>query len=80
LEAEGRFDEVRSSIGKMNNALLMRDSVALAREICGGNGIVLDYDVARFFQDGEAIYSYEGTHEINALVIGRAITGVRAFI
>jgi len=80
MEAEGRFDEVRSSIGKMNNALLMRDSVALAREICGGNGIVLDYDVARFFQDGEAIYSYEGTHEINALVIGRAITGVSAFI
>lgn len=80
IETQGHFDEVRSSIGKMNNALRMRESVALAREICGGNGIVLDYDVGRFFQDGEAIYSYEGTHEINALVIGRAITGESAFL
>jgi glutaryl-CoA dehydrogenase len=53
--------------------------VALAREVVGGNGIVLDYDVARFHADAEAIYSYEGTDEINALVVGRAITGLGAF-
>lgn len=80
LQTAGKYDEVRSSIAKMQNSLLMRESVAYAREICGGNGIVLENDVARFFQDAEAIYTYEGTHEINALVIGRAITGEGAFI
>ena len=52
----------------------------LAREVCGGNGITLDTDVARFHADAEAIYSYEGTHEINALIVGRAVTGVGAFV
>lgn len=79
LQTEGEPDEVRSSIGKMQNSLSMRETASLAREVCGGNGIVLEYDVARFFQDAEAIYTYEGTHEINALVIGRALTGVGAF-
>ena len=51
----------------------------MAREVCGGNGITLDTDVARFHADAEAIYSYEGTHEINALIVGRAVTGVGAF-
>ena len=46
----------------------------------GGNGILLDHDVGRFVADAEAIYSYEGTREINALVVGRAITGLSAFV
>ena len=58
----------------------MRETVAWAREIFGGNGIVLDYDVARFFADAEALYSYEGTREMNALIVGRAITGEAAFV
>jgi len=52
----------------------------LAREVCGGNGITLDTDVARFHADAEAVYSYEGTHEINALIVGRSITGQSAFV
>ncbi len=49
------------------------ETVAMGRGITGGNGILADdYDIARFFSDAEAIYTYEGTHEINALVIGRA--------
>ena len=44
-----------------------------------GNGILAEYDIARFFSDAEAVYTYEGTHEINALVIGRALTGDSAF-
>lgn len=80
LQTAGEYDEVRSSIAKMQNSLLMRNSVALAREMCGGNGIIYENNVARFFQDAEAIYTYEGTHEINALVIGRSITGDTAFI
>jgi glutaryl-CoA dehydrogenase len=57
----------------------MRETVALAREVVGGNGIVVDYDVARFFTDAESIYTYEGTRDINTLVVGRAITGLGAF-
>ena len=45
----------------------------------GGNGIVLDKGVARFFADAEAIYSYEGTREMNTLIVGRSITGFAAF-
>ena len=43
----------------------------LGRELLGGNGIVLDYDVGRFFADAEALYSYEGTREMNTLIVGR---------
>ena len=53
----------------------MRETVGWARELLGGNGIVLDYNVARFFADAEALYSYEGTREMNTLIVGRAMTG-----
>jgi alkylation response protein AidB-like acyl-CoA dehydrogenase len=56
-----------------------REVVALARELLGGNGIVLDYGVAKAFCDLEALYTYEGTYEINALVCGRFLTGIAAF-
>ena len=65
---------------KMFTSLKLRQTVALAREVAGGNGILLEHDVARFFADAEAVYSYEGTHEINSLVVGRAITGKGAFV
>ena len=52
----------------------------LAREVAGGNGILLEHDVARFFADAEAVYSYEGTHEITSLIVGRALTGASAFV
>ncbi|TPW73567.1 acyl-CoA dehydrogenase family protein [Schumannella sp. 10F1B-5-1] len=58
----------------------MRETVAWAREAMGGNGIVLDYDVARHFADAEALYSYEGTREMNTLIVGKAITGQSAFV
>lgn len=61
-------------------SLRARETVALAREVAGGNGIVLDSDVARFFADAEAVYSYEGTHEITSLIVGRALTGASAFV
>jgi glutaryl-CoA dehydrogenase len=54
--------------------------VAAAREIAGGNGVLLEHAVARFFADAESIYTYEGTKEINTLVVGRAITGRSAFV
>ena len=80
MQANGEYDEVATSTAKMMNALRLRDSVAMGRGITGGNGILADYDIARFFSDAEAIYTYEGTHEVNALVIGRALTGDSAFL
>lgn len=77
---DGNFDMTNSSLSKMHNSLVMRETVALAREVVGGNGITLTTDVARFFADAEAIYTYEGTHEINALIVGREITGSGAFV
>jgi glutaryl-CoA dehydrogenase len=76
----GHFADEDSSLAKMWTALRARETVALAREVVGGNGILLDEDVARFFADAEAVYSYEGTHEINALIVGRALTGRSAFV
>ncbi|GAA5036438.1 acyl-CoA dehydrogenase family protein [Microbacterium fluvii] len=75
----GEYADENSALAKMQTALLARETVALAREVCGGNGIVLEHDVARFFADAEAVYSYEGTHEITSLIVGRALTGVSAF-
>lgn len=66
-------------MAKMFTCTAMRETVALAREVVGGNGITLDTDVARFHADAEAVYSYEGTHDINALILGRALTGTGAF-
>ncbi|MBD2762001.1 acyl-CoA dehydrogenase family protein [Kocuria sp. cx-116] len=75
----GEYRDEDSALAKMWIALRMRETVALAREVVGGNGITLATDVARFHADAEAVYSYEGTHEINALVVGRSITGKSAF-
>ncbi|WP_022869862.1 acyl-CoA dehydrogenase family protein [Yaniella halotolerans] len=76
----GVYKDENSALAKMFTAAKLRETVALAREVCGGNGITLDTDVARFHADAEAVYSYEGTHEINALIVGRAITGQSAFV
>ncbi|EMY33536.1 glutaryl-CoA dehydrogenase [Arthrobacter crystallopoietes BAB-32] len=75
----GIYKDENSALAKMFTCVRMRETVALAREVVGGNGITLDTDVARFHADAEAVYSYEGTHEINALIAGRAITGTGAF-
>jgi len=78
-QAKGIYRDQDSALAKMQTCLLMRETVALAREVVGGNGITLDTDVGRFHADAEAVYSYEGTHEINALIVGRALTGESAF-
>ncbi|EJD8444862.1 acyl-CoA dehydrogenase family protein [Staphylococcus pseudintermedius] len=81
MQENGEYDELATSTAKMMNALRLRESVAMGRGITGGNGILAgEHDIARFFSDAEAIYTYEGTHEMNALVIGRALTGVSAFV
>lgn len=72
-------DDVSASLVKLVAADRLRESVALARETMGGNGILLDNDAVRFFADAEAMYTFEGTREINTLIIGRALTGLSAF-
>ncbi|WP_432534386.1 acyl-CoA dehydrogenase family protein [Kineococcus arenarius] len=68
-----------ASLAKLWTADRLRETVALARETVGGEGITLDTDVSRFFADAEALYTYEGTREVNTLIVGRAITGLSAF-
>ncbi|MDQ1549929.1 MAG: glutaryl-CoA dehydrogenase [Microbacteriaceae bacterium] len=77
---DGTQRDEHSALAKVYTTSRMRETVAWCRELFGGNGIVLDYDVMRFFADSEAIYSYEGTREMNTLIVGRAITGKAAFV
>lgn len=80
LQDEGNLKDEHASLAKVFCTMRTRDIVSRAREVMGGNGILLEYDVARFVADSEAIYSYEGTKEINSLIVGRSITGFSAFV
>ncbi len=80
MQEAGEQRDEHSALAKAFTTARLRESVAWCRELFGGNGIVLDYEVARFFADAEALYSYEGTREMNALIVGRAITGQAAFV
>jgi len=80
LHAEGKLGDHQPALAKAFTTARMRETVAWAREVCGGNGISLDYHVARFFADAEALYSYEGTYQMQNLIVGKAITGLSAFI
>lgn len=80
LQDQGMLKDEHASLAKVFCSLRTRDIVSKAREVMGGNGILLEHNVARFVADAEAIYSYEGTKEINSLIVGRAITGFSAFV
>ena len=77
---EGTQRDEHSALAKEFATSRMRETVAWCREAIGGNGIVLDYGAMRAFADAEALYSYEGTREMNTLIVGRAITGSAAFV
>jgi glutaryl-CoA dehydrogenase len=79
LEAEGKMTAAMASLAKMNNARLAREVVADAREMLGGNGILLEYHIARHHADIEAVFTYEGTDTIQSLIVGRDLTGMQAF-
>jgi glutaryl-CoA dehydrogenase len=80
LQDRGTLRDEQAALAKQVCTTRLRESVARAREIFGGNGIVLDYKIAKVFNDAEALYSYEGTREINTLIVGRALTGLGAFV
>jgi glutaryl-CoA dehydrogenase len=79
LQEEGKMTDAMASLAKMNNARLAREVVADAREMLGGNGILLEYHIARHHADIEAVFTYEGTDTIQSLIVGRDITGISAF-
>ena len=80
LHAEGKLGDHQPALAKAFTTARMRETVSWARELLGGNGISLDYDVARYFADAEALYSYEGTYQMQNLIVGKAITGISAFV
>src|SRR5882672_3830355 len=80
LQAEGKLTDAHAAVAKAFTTAKCRETVAWARELCGGNGIAADYNVGRFFADAEALYSYEGTFQMQNLIVGKAITGFSAFV
>lgn len=92
LQDEGTQRDHHSAMAKAFVSARMRETVARCREICGGNGIQLGseaqypdeiapgYSVARYFADAEAVFTFEGTYDMNSLIVGRAITGMAAFV
>jgi glutaryl-CoA dehydrogenase len=80
LQDAGKLTDAHASLAKVFCTSGCREVVSQARELHGGNGILLSYEVARFVADSEALYSYEGTKQVNALIVGRAVTGFSAFV
>jgi glutaryl-CoA dehydrogenase len=79
LKDEGRLKPQQVSYGKLNN---VREALAVAREarsILGASGITLEYPVMRHMNNLESVYTYEGTNEIHTLIVGEALTGLRAY-
>jgi glutaryl-CoA dehydrogenase len=80
LMEEDRFSDTIAALAKLHNTVKARDIVRVGREILGGNGLLLENHIVRHMADMEALYTYEGTAEIQTLIVGRDITGVGAFI
>ncbi len=80
LQDQGLMRDEHASLAKGVCTVRMRETVGWARELLGANGILLDQHIGRFVADAEALYSYEGTREMNSLIVGKAITGFSAFV
>jgi glutaryl-CoA dehydrogenase len=80
LQAEGKLTDAHAALAKAFTTSKCRETVAWARELLGGNGIAAEYNVGRFFADSEALYSYEGTYQMQNLIVGKAVTGLSAFL
>jgi glutaryl-CoA dehydrogenase len=79
MKDEGRVLPEQVSLGKLNN---VHEALAICREarsILGANGITLEYPIVRHMNNLESVYTYEGTHEIHTLILGKALTGLDAF-
>jgi glutaryl-CoA dehydrogenase len=79
LVERGLFTDTIAALAKLNNTVKARQVISTARDLLGGNGILLDNHVIRHHADIEALYTFEGTEAIQTLLVGRDITGVSAF-
>ncbi|HEU4526456.1 MAG TPA: acyl-CoA dehydrogenase family protein [Actinomycetota bacterium] len=79
MKDEGRLAPQHVSMGKLNNVRVALEIAREARSILGANGITLEYPVIRHMNNLESVYTYEGTNEIHTLIVGEALTGLRAY-
>ena len=79
LKDEGKLKPAQVSLAKRQNVKKALEAARLARDILGGSGITLEYHAIRHMLNLETVYTYEGTHDIHTLVLGREITGLSAF-
>ncbi|MEE2523464.1 acyl-CoA dehydrogenase family protein [Pseudarthrobacter sp. J75] len=80
IQEDGLLEMAQAAMAKATTTRLARDTVAMGRSLLGGNGISSDYEMAKLFGDAEILYTYEGSYEINSLIVGRAVTGKSAFV
>ncbi|MFF2314858.1 acyl-CoA dehydrogenase family protein [Arthrobacter sp. NPDC058097] len=80
IQEEGRLEMAQAAMAKATTTRLARASVALGRSLLGGNGISSDFEMGKLFGDAEILYTYEGSYEINSLIVARAVTGKSAFV
>lgn len=80
MQEKGVMEMPHAALAKATATRLARESAAAARALGGGNGILTEYELSKFFNDVEVLYTYEGTYDINSLIVGRAITGMSAFV
>jgi len=79
LASAGRLSDTISGLAKLNNTRKARSVIAEARDLLGGNGILLENHVIRHMSDIEVLHTYEGTETMQTLIVGRDVTGVGAF-
>ena len=79
LKDAGQLNHEVISLAKRNNVWMALETARMARDILGGNGITEDYPIMRHMMNLESVKTYEGTHDIHALIIGQSITGIAAF-
>ena len=79
IQEAGQLEMAQAAMAKATTTRLARASVAMGRSLLGGNGITSDHEMGKLFGDAEILYTYEGSYEINSLLVGRAVTGISAF-
>jgi len=79
LKDQGTYSPAQVSMAKMNNVNIAMETARTARTILGANGIMNEYPIMRHANNLEAVYTYEGTHDMHQLIIGEKITGIAAF-
>lgn len=80
IQEDGRLEMAQAAMAKATTTRLARASVAMGRSLLGGNGISSDFEMGKLFGDAEILYTYEGSYEINSLIVARAVTGKSAFV